>query len=271
MTQSTKVQSPDLRLPHKHAVEGSNDLGYPMHRQMILARLSCSLEPSEPHHAKPNMKINTIKHALCAGLALCAASLANADNPVTFQVDMSTSGYDPSSQTVEVRGNFNNWGNTVGVGGFALTNNPSGPNPNLWTGTTNLPAGAVPAGVSVIAFKYILMPGVTYESSHNRNQTIPSTSGASLVVPPAYFNDAPPAPFTCSVTFQVDMAQQINIGTFIPNTSQVQARGLFNGWGRYSPRPDQRPDYPQDQSIRPGEFQRVCLYLRYRRFSRPDD
>ena len=176
------------------------------------------------------MKINTMKHALCAGLALCAASLANASNPVTFQVDMSTSGYDPSSQTVEVRGNFNNWGNTAGVGGFALTNNPSGPNPNLWTGTTNLPADALPAGVSVIAFKYILMPGVTYESSHNRNQTIPSTSGASLVVPPAYFNDVPPAPFTCSVTFQVDMAQQINIGTFFPNTSQVQARGLFDGW-----------------------------------------
>jgi len=82
----------------------------------------------------------------------------------------------------------------------------------------------------VIAFKYVIQAGAVFESSHNRLATLPSASGGSVIIPPAYYNDVPTAPFTCAVTVQVDLAQQVNVGAFIPGTSVVDTRGGFNGW-----------------------------------------
>lgn len=170
------------------------------------------------------MRINAKKYGTWTALLLTAMT-ASATTLVTFQVDMSqavaSSSFDPNTQTVDVRGNFGGWDAFP----FALTNNPGGANPNLYTGTTNLPQNG-----SVIAFKYVTQPGNGYEGSHNRLITLPSASGSSVTVPPAYYNDTPLVPFTCSVTIQVDMAQQINVGTFIPGTSGVDTRGGFNGW-----------------------------------------
>jgi hypothetical protein len=146
---------------------------------------------------------------------------ARANTIVNFQVDMSTAGIDPNTQTVEVRGNFEGWGGAP----VALTNNPGGVNPYLFTGTTNLPQNGI-----VIAYKYVIQPGATFEGSHNRLLTLPSTSGATVTAPLPYFNDTPPSPFTIDVTFRVDMAQQINTGAFDANTSLLSARGSFNGW-----------------------------------------
>jgi hypothetical protein len=75
------------------------------------------------------------------------------------------------------------------------------------------------------------MPGAAFEGSHNRLLTLPSTSGATVTAPLPFYNDTPPSPFTVSVTFQVDLAQQINTGAFVDGTSIVQARGAFDGWG----------------------------------------
>lgn len=170
------------------------------------------------------MRINAKKYGTWTVLLLTAMS-ASATTLVTFQVDMSqavaSASFDPNTQTMDVRGNFGGWDAFPCV----LTNNPSGANPNLYTGTTNIPQNG-----SVIAFKYVTQPGNGYEGSHNRLITLPSASGGSVTVPPAYFNDTPPAPFTCSVTVQVDLAQQINVGNFIPGTSVVDTRGGFNGW-----------------------------------------
>jgi hypothetical protein len=161
--------------------------------------------------------------ALGAGVLLGTALAANANTIINFQVDMSTApGFDTNSQTVEVRGNFEGWG----AGPVALTNNPGGVNPYLFTGTTNFPQNSI-----VIAYKYVIQPGAAFEGSHNRLLRLPSTSGASITTPLPYYNDTPPAPFTNSVTFQVNMAQQINTGAFDTNASSVQARGIFNGWG----------------------------------------
>jgi hypothetical protein len=84
------------------------------------------------------MRINTKQYAVWAGLALGAISLANADSLVTFQVDMTdaitSATFDPATQTVAARGTFNAWNL------FALTNNPTGPYSNLWTGPTMSPA-----------------------------------------------------------------------------------------------------------------------------------
>lgn len=155
------------------------------------------------------------------GAVLLGATLAaNANTIINFQVDMSTSGIDPNTQTVEVRGNFEGWGG----GPVVLTNNPGGVNPYLFTGTTNFPQNGI-----VIAYKYVIQPGA-YESSHNRLLTLPSTSGSTVTAPLPYFNDTPPSQFTIDVTFRVDMSQQINTGAFNTNTGVLSARGSFNGW-----------------------------------------
>jgi hypothetical protein len=169
------------------------------------------------------MNTKTLRSAVGTGLALCWAAAASANTLVTFQVDMSTASLDPSVQTVAVRGNFNNWGSPTEL---ALTNNPTGPNPSLWSGTANIAQNE-----TVIAYKFVIEPGATYEGSHNRLLTLPSNSGASIsALPVPYFNDSPPSPVTISVTFQVDMAQQIALGAFDPVAGVVEARGLFSSW-----------------------------------------
>ena len=65
----------------------------------------------------------------------------------------------------------------------------------------------------------------------NRLAALPATSGASLVLPTVYYADNPPAPISVNVTFQVDLAQQINVGAFDPDSSSVYPKGTWNGWG----------------------------------------
>ena len=167
---------------------------------------------------------------LAACTLLSAALGASANVLVTFQIDMSTAPFDPNTQTVAARGSFNSWS-----GPFALTNNPSGANPNLWTGTTNIPGNG-----TVMSYKYTIEPTTTYENvaeggGHNRLITLPSANGASIVLPQVYFADSPPSPSTVGVTFQVDLAQQINTGAFNPNSSSVYTRGFFNSWSQGGP------------------------------------
>ena len=105
------------------------------------------------------MKINTKHYAFWAGLALCATSLAQANTLVTFQVDMTQQitlgAFTPGTSVAYARGSFNGWGTS------ALTNNPSGSNPNLYTGTfddTSDPNGGV------INYKYYIDTGGNWES-----------------------------------------------------------------------------------------------------------
>jgi hypothetical protein len=72
-----------------------------------------------------------------------------------------------------------------------------------------------------------------YESTaswDNRAAQLPGTSGTSLVLPTPYYGDVGPGQII-NVTFQVDMAEQVQLGTFTPGTSQLDVRGSFNGWG----------------------------------------
>ncbi len=160
---------------------------------------------------------------LALGLALGTAATAGATSIVTFQVDMSMSGIDQNTQTVSARGSFNGWG------AFPLTNNPTGENPYLYSGTTNLPLNG-----SVMEYKYVIDPN-TWESipkGHNRLAMLPTTSGESLMLPKVFFADAAQV-LLVDLTFQVDMAQQISIGTFTPGVSIVFPKGTFNGWGTF--------------------------------------
>jgi hypothetical protein len=170
------------------------------------------------------MRNHITKSATCAGLLLCSAVLASANTLVTFQVDMSTATFDPGTQTVSAHGSFNGWG------ALALTNDLNGPNPNLWTGTADVAANG-----SVMEYKYVIDPNAweSIPKGNNRLATLPSTSGASLVLPKVYYADVAPLNVTVDLTCQVDMAQQIAIGAYTPGVSVVYPKGTFNGWGTF--------------------------------------
>jgi hypothetical protein len=184
------------------------------------------------------MNTQSLRSLISAGLLLgsAAAASAAANCFVSFQVDMSNAvanaTFDPSSMTMAARGSFNNWTP------FALTNNPNGANTNLWTGTFNVTSNGagVSANGTVMSYKYTIEPSGTYEivflgGSHNRLLLLPPNPGDHITAPQVVYGDALQTLVTNQVTFQVDLAQQINTGAFIPGTSTNQARGIFNGWG----------------------------------------
>jgi hypothetical protein len=175
-----------------------------------------------------NQKFSTkaIQRGLWVGAMLLSAAAAYAQTQVTFQVDMTEqigSTFNPPGDTVSVHGTFNGWG-----AGFTLTNNPAAANPNLYTGTVT---DTSDANGSVLIFKYVIDSG-TYENTEdgqNRCAQLPA-GGGSLQLPAPFFDDAGPT-ITANVTFQVNMAEQVNLGVFNTNTgSTVEVHGFFNGW-----------------------------------------
>jgi hypothetical protein len=182
----------------------------------------------------PEIAPKTLRCALGASLLLLTAGLASgasSNSVVTFRVDLSAQvsagSFVPGVDTVAARGTFN------GYGQFFLTNNPAGANTNLYTGTLT---DTTEANGSVMNFKYWNSDVATgnngYETTadgHDRAARLPSNSGGALVLPQVFFSDAG-TPVTSNVKFQVDMAQQINVGAFNPQSSTVYSKGDFNGY-----------------------------------------
>ena len=102
--------------------------------------------------------------------------------PVTFRLSMEVpiarGMFDPSSGTVVVAGQFNNWSTSASP----LTN--SAASPYLYVGTVNI--SSVPAGGSV-AHKFVLNGG-TWESGDNRAFTL---EAPSQLLPIEYFDRLP--------------------------------------------------------------------------------
>lgn len=149
---------------------------------------------------------------LGAGLLGAAALTAQAQNPVFFQVDMTTQ---PSAASVYVKGSFDSWG-----AGQLLNNNGSG----VYTGTVNM---AQSPG-TVIACKFMFDPGGNWESFSPDRQFV--IAGGAQTLPLTTWNVSDwPVP-TENVTFQVDMSRYTNsLGQ--QAATLVDVRGAFNGWG----------------------------------------
>ncbi len=185
-------------------------------------------------------KPTIFRSAIGAGLLFCTIGLANAqtsNSVITFSVDLSaqvTGGtFVPGTDTVAVRGTFNSFGQ------FFLTNNPADPvHSNVYSGTL---LDTTDVNGAVMTFKYwnsdAATPNGGWESpangGNNRAAHVPSNSGGALVLPTVYFSDAGAA-VTNTIKFQVDMAQQINLGLFVAGTDAINARGDFNGFGTAS-------------------------------------
>ena len=166
--------------------------------------------------------------SLWAGLGFCVLSAFSlkADTLVTFSVDMSTNillgTFIPGTDTVSARGTFN------GYGTFDLVQAGSS------TVYTNTVDDTTDPNGGELQYKFYDSnagsPGwENTASGQNRCALLPTNSGASLVLPTAFYSDDG-APVANNVNFQVDVAQQVALGNFTPGTSYVEVRGLFNGW-----------------------------------------
>lgn len=170
--------------------------------------------------------------ALLAGAMFCAAGIVTAQassSIVTFSVDMATNvllgTFNPGSDFVNVRGTFDGWS----AGGVTLAQQGSS---TIYTNTVNDTSDANGGAMQYI----FVINNTTYETlpthvnnSNNRQVLLPTTSGASLVLPTCFFADAG-AIVTSIVKFQVDMAQQIALGNFNKATcTNVNIRGTVLG------------------------------------------
>lgn len=168
----------------------------------------------------------TSLRGLCfsAGALLLSAAIVSAQTPVTFQVDMSDNPL-TAGQSVSVNGAFDGWS-----GNHVMSNNPEGANPNLYSATVT---DVSVAKGSVMDWQYRILSGsstISYSSQadgDNYCATIP-TNGA-LATPSHFWSDDGPG-LTYNITFQVDMAEQLHLGNFNPNTMNVYCQGSFEGW-----------------------------------------
>lgn len=165
------------------------------------------------------------------GLLLCVTlGLANAQTSnsiVIFIVDMSAqvkAGTFVSGAGVDVRGTFNRWGTNE------LINISVGGNSNLYIGEIT---DTVDVNGGTIYYKYFAPSiGIGWEGTYNtlnRAARLPATSGDSVVLPTVFFNDAGPL-VTNAITFIVNLAEQINLGLFVPGTDTVSVKGDLNGF-----------------------------------------
>jgi hypothetical protein len=131
----------------------------------------------------------------------------------------------PGTDTVSARGTFN------GYGTLNLVQDASQLPEYIYTNTVN---DTTDTNGGELQYKFYdsNVSSTGWENpatGQNRAALLPLTSGASLVLPTAFFSDAG-APVANVVNFQVDISQQVNLGNFVPGTSSVEVRGLFNGW-----------------------------------------
>ena len=175
--------------------------------------------------------LNFFRCGLFVGFLLFVpAGLADAqtsNSVVAFNVDMAAqaaAGMFVSGAEVDVRGTFNGWAKTV------LTNITVGGNSNLYTATVTDMADV---NGGTVRYKYFAPSiGMGWEgtaNTFNRAARLPATSGAGVILPTVFFDDAGPL-VTNAITFSVNMAEQINLGLFVPGTDTVSVRGILNGF-----------------------------------------
>lgn len=156
------------------------------------------------------MRKHTLQRLLGAVLLGAGLAVAQAQNPVTFQVDMTSQ----SPTSVFVRGTFNGWDTS-----WALTNDGNG----VWSGTFN---DANSAG-TVESCKFFYQPGDNWEGDPNR-QFVLESGGQTLPLTSWNVKDWP-VPVN-NVKFQIDMTAQVILGKFDPALGYVRVSGAFNGW-----------------------------------------
>lgn len=194
-----------------------------------------------------NTFVKTKNHLLLTGLLFSAAALVTAsaqtsNSFVTFSVDLSTNiangTFNPATESVSVRGTYDNWNNsggTFGDGSVQLIEQGLGA-PYIYTNTVQ---DTYDANGTPVEYKFIIETNTgsgysaTYEtltSGYNRNAFLPTTSGATVVLPTPYFSDSGGVTSNL-VTFSVDMHEQSYLGNFNPGSGdEITVEGNFVNW-----------------------------------------
>lgn len=156
------------------------------------------------------MTRNHLRPFFGAGLLCVACVAVQAQNPVTFQVDMNSQ---PGAASVYVKGSFDNWG-----AGQLLQNDTTG----VYTGTVDI---AQSPG-TVIACKFMYDPGGVWEGGVDRQFVV---AGGPQTLPLTSWDVKDwPVP-SQDVTFQVDLSRYTNSAGEQAATL-VDVRGAFNNW-----------------------------------------
>lgn len=170
-----------------------------------------------------------MRTAIALGSLLLVAGSVLAQNPVTFQVDMSVQqtlgNFDPAVDGVVARGSFNGWGG----------NDPTLTDPDedmIYTGEFDMPDELID---TLVEFKYVNVnaaQGDLWESVDNRSFTLPA-GGATLDV--VWFNDQDSAGELTNVEalFRVNMEVMIANGTFDPELDWIVLRGNHEALGNW--------------------------------------
>ena len=150
---------------------------------------------------------------------LSAASVP-ANRNVTFSLDLSrqisSGAFLTNSQTVQVWGTFNDWGNFTNK--FSLTNNGSG----IYTGT--YPVAGARGATNKFKFVTLGTNDFNWEAGSDRFLVMGS-NGAATNLPTAYLGEVRP------VTFSVNMGVQRLLGRFTPGTDKVYLLGdVVGSW-----------------------------------------
>lgn len=156
-------------------------------------------------------------------LVLTLTGFASAQNPVTFQVNMSiqvfSGNFNPATDVVTVRGGFNGW-----AGATPMTDPESD---DIYSFIADLGDDLIG---TTVEFKYVMIPGGggdNWESVANRTFVL---ADGGQVLDVVYFNDQSTLPATAWVTFQADMSDLLDKGWFDPAEDEIRVVGGFNGW-----------------------------------------
>ncbi len=184
-----------------------------------------STQPTQQQRSHPaGASVRAFGVALFFSIAVGASAV-----PVTFQVNMEyqiTNDFPtfvPGSDTVEVKGSFNDWG-----AGVALVNVPS---TTLYTNTYDVINTAPGSTVQYKFHTYGIndiwdgYPGYIYTNGGNRAFVL---AGSPQTLPPVYFSDQWGG--SVALTLQVDMGPQMFGGNFVPGSDTVEVRGSWDGW-----------------------------------------
>src|SRR5207237_1098061 len=129
-----------------------------------------------------------------------------ATNAVTFQVDMTAqilnSNFPPSGGSVELRGNFNSWGNPL----ILCTNDPAAANTNIYKVTIPI-VDVVGAGKQYKFWSGSIPVNGGWETMAD-NRSLKVINATTQVLPAVFFSNIDPTdllPADTLVTFSVNM------------------------------------------------------------------
>jgi len=174
-----------------------------------------------------------MKRLILSIMLAITSTIAFAQIPVTFQVDMSVqislNNFTPGSDVVVVRGSFQEDAGDPGGNWQGQMFELSDPDMDeIYTITIDMPSDS--AG-KTYEFKYVINTD-GWESSPNRTFTL---TGPSQTLPVVYFNNFDGSGATNTINFLADLSGILNVGAggaFDPEQDSIQVQGLdWDGFG----------------------------------------